>query len=129
VDSFVFNGSFLDFIAFGPSANVDEYVASHPALLVLKTDGGCNVLSRAVYFHHCMPIPQMWSGLPSYFPGGAHDWGHMLMLEAQKRLTFQVIYQVVLRRNVYEFVYFVVHAVYGFFTGQRYNSVIGLFPG
>ena len=35
----------------------------------------------------------MESPVPKSFPIGAHDWGQVLMLEAQKLLTFRVIYQ------------------------------------
>jgi len=44
---------------------------------------GCLIGSRAVYLQHSMPIPQMWSGLPRYFPLGAHDWGQVLMFEGK----------------------------------------------
>src|SRR5713101_340775 len=35
----------------------------------------CLVRSRAVYFHHCMPIPQMWGSLPRYFPSACSRLG------------------------------------------------------
>ena len=54
---------------------------------------GCLIGSRAVYLQHSMPIPQMWSGLPRYFPLGAHDWGQVLMFEGKSCSHVRVIYQ------------------------------------
>src|SRR6266702_6506015 len=35
----------------------------------------CLVGSRAVYFQHSMPIPQMWGSLPRYFPSACSRLG------------------------------------------------------
>ncbi len=40
-----------------------------------------------------MPIFQVWSGLPRYFPLGAHSSGASAHVSGQKLLTFRVIYQ------------------------------------
>src|SRR5712691_1354384 len=45
--------------------------------------------SRAIDVPHCMPIPQMWSGLPRYVPLGAHDWGYMLTLQGKSGSAFR----------------------------------------
>ncbi len=42
-----------------------------------------STLARGVYLQLSIPVPQMRSGLPSYVPPSAHDWGQVLMFEGK----------------------------------------------
>jgi hypothetical protein len=52
----------------------------------------CLIGSRAVYFHHCMPIPQVWSALPRHFPSTYSYLGASAQVCGPKLLTCRVIY-------------------------------------
>src|SRR5579859_4412752 len=59
------------------------------------------------YLHHCMPILQMWRGLPRHIRTSAHDWGQVLTFEGQicshfrafTSCTFALVNDLKVRRN------------------------------